>query len=101
MRRSKRDMLNAFLNSRLWDSYQSDYSLNLQHWYINDPERAERMDKAFSNGNFGLTHAETMEDWRDCIQSSTLAPGTKSRLHKEVDECWDWHKKNGSLDEET
>jgi hypothetical protein len=99
MQRTRR-LLSAFLNSKLWLGYESDYSLNLQHWYLNDPERADRMEKAFSDGCNGLTHAEVMDDWRDCVENSDLKDATKERLYKEIEECRDWHDKNGSLDDQ-
>ncbi len=95
-----RKLLNSFLNSNLWQAYESDYSLNLQHWYLNDPERADRMERAFEHGNSGITHGECIQDWIECVECSELKPGTKARLYKEIEECRLWHETNGSLDQQ-
>jgi hypothetical protein len=100
MGKRQRRLLDAFLRSNLWLGYESDFSLNLQYWYINDPERADRMERAFSGGNSGLTHAEVMDDWTDCVKNSDLKDATKERLYKEIKECREWHDKNGSLDDQ-
>lgn len=97
--------LDDFLQSDYYLTLESDYYLNLQHWYLEDEDRANRMEKASHDGNFGLTHAERLEDMRDAVlmayQDNRITSEQEEKLMDEIDSIWTWHKNNNSLDEET
>jgi hypothetical protein len=81
--------------------------------FINDPKRADRIYKAAEDGGDGSTHAEVIEDWRDYLNMLKVydpecdEPEDQARrditlsvydsISHEIDECEEWHSKNGSL----
>jgi hypothetical protein len=82
--------------------------------FINDPDRAKRCYEAAEFGADGSTHQEHIEDWRaylgtfrtwDAQYDETEEDGDLSQelydaILKEIDDCEEWHHKNGSLFQE-
>lgn len=108
--------LDEMIRSREYDDYIGDKLGNML--YLDDPDRADRRDKASENGAEGSTHAEIIQDWRDFLATlSEFDPEfhdqedlenhdfdiTKEQgeaIGKEIDDCEEWHRNNGSLDQE-
>ena len=80
--------------------------------FINDPERADRLYKAAENGSDGSTHAETIDDWQEFLgelyvytgfdcdedqEKADITQATYDAIQAEIDACYLWHDKNGSL----
>ena len=103
--------LSEMYNSR---EYQEFISVKLGNdLFINDPERAERIAEHAEDGINGSTHNETIEDWREFLESlNTFDPeyddpedienyditmDTYNAIKKEINETEDWHIKNGSI----
>lgn len=92
--------LNDFLDSGYWQGWDSDNRNNLP---ITDPDRAERCYEAAEDGADGSTHREVMGDWRKALNeapSSEFGPISKMLLHRAITDCCEWHRKNGSLDDQ-
>lgn len=72
--------------------------------FINDPDRANRIHEAAKDGCNGSTHQEIIEDWRDYLDWAAdalrLSIGTQGDIEREINLVEDWHKKNGSLDQQ-
>lgn len=89
--------------------------------FISDPDRADRIRKAAEEGADGSTHAEHIEDWRECLKqieedamreafhAETEEEGEameraieawREAIEAEIAKCEDWHQANGSLHEE-
>lgn len=66
---------------------------------INDTGRYRRCIKASENGGDGSTHAEYIQDWRDCLDRLDLSEEINTKIRYEIDACEAWHEANGSLDE--
>lgn len=110
--------LSEMYNSSEYEWFISDKLGN--DLFINDPERAERLHDAAEFGTDGSTHAETIEDWRDFLNTLKVFDPefdmdeddditkldlsrydilleTKETIEKEIASCEEWHEKNGSL----
>jgi len=97
--------LSDFLASDYYEMLQADYYTNIQHQLLNgNEERAERMYIASSNGYFGITIAESIEDIVDAVdlafQDNFIDEETDELLQKEIKELYQWHENNNSLDTE-
>lgn len=83
--------------------------------FINDPERAERIQEYAEEGCNGSTHREMVEDWRYFIDSTLKAFDpeyddiediekyditlvTHNNIYAEIATTEEWHTKNGSID---
>ncbi len=71
----------------------------------NNPDRYNRCREAAEQGADGSTHAETMQDWIAFLNISEnsglfFTKENFDSLKKEINECWEWHDKHGSLHEE-
>ena len=90
------------------DFYRSDY---FEAWdaenrscggcgiILSDPERFDRIYEAAEDGGEGSTHREIIQDWRDALRYAPVSDTVKDKIEAEIDECEDWHIKNGSIDE--
>ena len=65
--------------------------------FINDPDRAERINASSENGGDGSFHGEHIQDWRDCLDCLDLSDETKGAIAVEIDTTEKWHEENGSL----
>ena len=107
----------------LSDFFQSEY---FQYWdndnrscggfgmILSDTERFDRCYDAAKNGADGSTHSEIIQDWTDCLKTvDTFTEDEESDLENgylkqddydaieiEINECYDWHEKNNSLNEQ-
>ena len=89
-----------FISSKYMESYTEGSTSD----WINDPERAERCDKAAENGCDGSTHAEIIGDWRHAFtdwirdrRSWNGYPTFESAVEMYLDELESWHEMNGTL----
>lgn len=57
--------LDEFIRS----DYFAMHRPSFQDMLLSDPDRADRMDEAAEDGSDGSTHAEEIQDWRDCWES--------------------------------
>ncbi len=51
------------------------------------------------NGNFGVSHSDFINCWRDYLSNclDNLPEDIQENIEKEIDDCENWHEKNGSL----
>lgn len=108
--------LKELLASRYYDGFIGDKLGN--NLWINDPKRAERIHQAAENGCDGSTHGERIDDMRECNDlaekevyrpmfremgfgegSNELATALRESIDSEIDDCYAWHEKNGSLNQ--
>ena len=111
--------LDEMIRSREFESYnESNLGNDL---FINDPERGKRVYDAAEYGANGSTHGEVIQDWRDFLndrfivkvydsqydaddllagKSFDITESTRAKIDKEIDDCEDWHIKNGSINQE-
>lgn len=75
--------------------------------FINKPDRAGRCADGTEDGCDGKTHAEVIEDWRECFDSfisDRRWHETPERfcaaVHAHFDSVEAWHERNGSLDQQ-
>ena len=109
--------LQDLLQSEYFNSFEADKLGN--DLFINDPERADRIYEAAKEGTDGSTHAERIEDMReandlaersiyreqfvalgfdvDC--AAMLADALKEYISGDINDCEEWHDKNGSLEQ--
>lgn len=94
--------LDDFLNCKYWETWRES-KLGSDLW-INEPERADRMDKAAEHGADGSTHRETINDQREAVKDAEsdrfFPPNNADALLRELDHIEAWHELNGSLDQE-
>lgn len=96
--------LNNFLETEFWQRW-SESNRN-QLWCTGNPydrERAKRLEEAAEDGVDGSTHGEAINDWLDCLNDRDadleFGPLTVRRLTVEVENVFQWHKRNGTLNE--
>lgn len=65
--------------------------------FINDPERAERIEEQAEHGLNGSYHSEIIEDWREFLNIIRLPKKVKQNIEKEIDICEKFHENNGTL----
>ena len=80
-----------------YDEFRADRMGN--DLYINDPDRAERIEEASEYGSDGSTHAEIIEDWRDFLDMIDVSQKTRAHINAEINRCEKWHIKNGSINQ--
>ena len=76
--------------------------------WIEDPDRAERVDAAAEDGCDGSTHQEHIQDWREAFRDFTRyergGHHSCELLESAIEAYWDdlemWHEKNGTLYEQ-
>jgi hypothetical protein len=109
--------LNAMLNSREWQNFESDKLGN--NLCIEDPERFDRINAAAEEGFDGSTHREHIEDWRDFLDNGglrifdteyndpqedmnkyDLTDKNIEALKAEIDECELRHIQHGTIDKQ-
>ena len=97
----KAKTLHEFLQTDYWQSFEASVTGN--DLFISDPERAERIYDAAQDGGDGSTHAEHIQDWRDCLEAAErdekIQEHDLTALRAEIDKCEAWHSANGSLDQ--
>jgi len=89
--------LNDLVNSKEFASWQEANSNDL---FFSAPERAERIYEAAEYGADGSTHEEIIQDMRECLASLELSEKVDAAISQELDDVYDWHLNNGSLDAE-
>lgn len=113
------DNLSEMIRSSAFQSFQESRLGN--DLFIDDPQRAERIHDAAENGCNGSTHGEVIQDWRDFLndrysvvvydspydaddlldgKSFDITESTRAKIDKEIDDCEEWHIKNGSINQE-
>ncbi len=98
-----------------WDPYISDKLGN--DLFLSDPDRADRIHEAASDGCDGSTHSEVIEDWRgfasnlyrDAMRAAYDEDGNSGEqevddayeaLQADILQCEEWHEKNKTLSEQ-
>jgi hypothetical protein len=113
------DSLDEMIRCQAFEYYQESRLGN--QLFIDDPERAERIYNAAENGCNGSTHGEVIQDWRDFLNDRysvavydsqydaddllagkeyDITESTRAKIDKEIDDCEEWHIKNGSINQE-
>lgn len=97
--------LNDFIRSEYFEYWDSDNrSPGSCGIILSDPERFDRMEEAAKNGSEGSTHREIIQDWQDCLDTllnqNQITEADYNHIQDEINACYNWHEKNGSLDEE-
>ena len=64
---------------------------------LEDPERFDRIQESAEYGCEGSTHQEIMGDWRAYLNELNENEADHDAINKEIDDCEEWHEKNGSL----
>lgn len=108
--KSKYSTLREMYGSREFEAYISDKLGN--DLFINDPERADRIDEAAQDGADGSTHAEHIDDWREFLRNlrpidaeypedgGDITDEDYTTIEAEIDACEAWHQANGSLEQQ-
>jgi hypothetical protein len=98
------EAIDELLNHPKWDGFIGSKLGN--DLFINDPERAERIHEAAEYGSDGSTHYEIIEDWREFADmlfrslpwdEREEAEPSSDILHIAINQCKEWHEKNGTL----
>ena len=90
--------LDDMINSESYQIYESKTLLNPQHHMINNTDvDADLMEEYNADGMFGVSHSDFIECWRDYLNDSNIDETTQEAINKEIDECENWHIKNGSI----
>ena len=97
--------LGEFLDSEYWQMWDSsNRSPGSCGIILQDPGRYDRIIDAAECGAEGSTHAEVMGDWYECLNAMLLdgviSVGTHENIEAEIDSCWFWHERNGSIDDQ-
>lgn len=102
--------LHDLYNSRAYQAFEADKLGN--NLFLTDPERANRIHEAAERGSDGSTHAEHIEDWREFLKTlkvidpewpddgGDITQEAYDAIEAEIDDCWAWHEKNGSLEQQ-
>ena len=107
--------LSELLASSFYQGFESDKLGN--SLFINDPDRASRNFEAAADGCDGSTHQEKIDDMREGNElaerelyrpmfesmgfgdnSPMLAEALCQAVEDEINDCEQWHNKNGSLE---
>lgn len=90
-----------FLETEFWQDWDESNRSDIP-W--RNPSRAERMYKAAENGADGSTHAEIIADWAKAadaaLREGRIGPIRNALLIANINQTWDWHFHNGSLNYE-
>jgi len=113
--------LKELLDSKEFNIYQGETILNLQWQILNGNKSNNEIDgiiECQEQGNFGLTHSEFIENWRDFLNTLYVFDPTfddiedyldgKYDLHqniydkimKEIEECENYHIKQNTINDE-
>ena len=102
--------LDEMIRSREYEGYISDRLGN--DLFINDPERAERIQVAASYGSDGSMHSEIIDDWRDFLslqdifyndevedfnKKEFISKENHDKIAAEIDACEKFHEAAGTL----
>lgn len=90
-------ILSDLIDSPGFDAYLGDKLGN--QLFLDDPERADRLQQYSADGGDGSTHAECIEDWREYLDTCEIDDETKEAIEEEIAECEKLHKAAGTLDE--
>ena len=84
-----------------YQAYECDNLLNPQYHMINNTDiDVDNMIECNELGLFGVSHSDFIESWRDYLNNVSDYPDEiKELIEKEIDDCQEWHIKNGSIDE--
>lgn len=101
----------------LEDLYTSDEFMRWQdenlgnELFLTNPDRANRIQEHNEFGSIGSTHQEIIQDWRNFLSTLevedkdfpedkfNLTQAQYDAIEKEIDDCEEWHVKNGSIDD--
>jgi hypothetical protein len=102
MRGKGNEFLAEFLNSEYYQAYEESWygDLGINPW---DRDVCQRVEEYAVDGGDGRTHAEVLELQKEAIKAAERdeeIDETKAAIMLGVvDECWDWHLENESLDQ--
>lgn len=84
---NKIEDLQDLIDSEDYQNYQSDTLFNLQYHIINDTDiDVDKMIEANKNGEFGVTHQDFIDNWRDYLENSDkIDDEIKENIEKEID----------------
>ena len=90
--------LNDMLQSNEYMAWHSDRMNNLTH---TSPDRSGRCMDFSEQGADGSFHAEIMNDWQNYLEvNANISERDYHEISIEIQDCWDWHDKEGSLYDE-
>lgn len=116
--RTEISSLDELLNSKELEDYQSDTLFNIQHHILNTDVDVDNMIKANEIGNYGLTHQNFIDSWREFLDTLRIYDWRcddledyldgKYDMHdsilqsilKEIDECEQYHIAQNTINEE-
>lgn len=90
--------LNDILQS---EGYMAWYSDQMNNLALDNPERLDRCEAGCENGIDGSFHAEVMSGWQTYLEvNADISEREYHEISLEIQDCWDWHDKEGSLYDE-
>lgn len=110
MTKSSESRIKCFVDWFIRSEEMQNWTSDKDSDFINEPERATRCADAAELGADGKTHAEVIEDWRECFdwyckygrkrRPFNLPRRFMDAVNAHFDSVESWHDKNGSLHEE-
>jgi translation elongation factor EF-Ts len=107
--------LNDLLQSNGYQIYESDTLLNIQYHIINTDKDIDAMIDANTNGDFGCTHSEFIDTWREYLNTLTvydpaynevdemndydIDQQTYNSIAAEIDKCEAYHIEQNTIDQ--
>jgi len=105
--------LSEMYNSREYQDFISEKLGN--DLFLSNPERAERIAEYAEDGINGSTHNETIEDWREFLESLNtfdseydnpedivnydITMDTYNIINEQINQSEQWHINNGSIND--
>lgn len=83
--------LNEMLDSQELQAYQSDTLFNIQHHILNTDVDVDNMIEANEMGNFGLTHQNFINSWREFLDTLKIFDPEFDELEDYLDKKYDLH----------
>jgi len=107
----KFENLSDMIRSTEYEHFESDRLGN--GLFISNLNRAERIHEYAENGSNGSTHEEIIDDWKDFLNNLSIqfrddidedtqydiSEDTFDLIEKEIEECREWHRLKGSIEQ--
>ncbi len=89
--RMKISNLNELLDSKELEAHQSDTLFNIQYHILNTDVDVDNMIKANKIGNYGLTHQNFIDSWREFLDTLRIFDPQFDELEGYLDGEYDLH----------
>jgi len=102
MEQSKINNLDDMLKSESYQIFESGTLLNIQYHCVNNTYDIDidNMIKANNEGNFGVTHSDFIQCWKEYLDSTHFSQKVLKKIESEINKTEKWHKLNNSLYQE-